>query len=154
MKTILIGNGIDVQYGGKDYYCNEIVQRAINNVKSGNFRTIDYPEIIVDHLYKLFDLAVKILKDKNFITNKVWTDEDKLALDGFCLRYGNKILTDPTQIGFEDYFLLQRLFLNFTYDSNKGNSAERNNYFDYLRRFFLIQFITRETLKKLNIQSL
>jgi hypothetical protein len=137
LKTILIGNGINIQYGGKDYYSNEIVQRAIDNVKSGNFRTIDYPEIIVDHLHKLFGLAVKILEDKNYIAQKILTDEDQLALNGFCLRYDKKVLNDPTQIGFEDYFLLQRLYFNSTYDSNKGNSEERNNYFEYLRRFFL-----------------
>jgi hypothetical protein len=83
LKTILIGNGINIQYGGKDYYSNEIVQRAIDNVKSGNFRTIDYPEIIVDHLHKLFGLAVKILEDKNYIAQKILTDEDQLALNGF-----------------------------------------------------------------------
>lgn len=137
MNTILVGNGIDIQYGGKDYYCNEIVQRAINNVKSGNFRSVDYPHAIVNHLGELFDLALKILEDKNYIIKKVWTDEDRLSLNGFCLRYGKKTLNDPTQIGFEDYFLLQRLFYNFSYDSNKGNSEERNNYFEYLRRFFL-----------------
>ena len=137
MNTILIGNGIDIQYGGKDYYCNEIVQRALNNVKFGNFRSVDYPQETVSHLCKLFDLALKILEDIKNIDKKVWTGEDRLALNGFCLRYSKKTLTNPTQIGFEDYFLLQRIFYNLTYDSTKGNIDERTNYFEYMRRFFL-----------------
>jgi hypothetical protein len=137
MSTILIGNGIDIQFGGKEYYCSEIVQRAINNVKTGNYRNKDYPPEIIEHLIILFELAVKILYDKNYIVHKVWTEEDELALNGFYLRYEKKVLTKPSQIGFEDYFLLQRLFFNLTYDSSIGNSEERNSYFEYLRRFFL-----------------
>jgi hypothetical protein len=149
MNTILIGNGIDIQYGGKDYLCNEIVQRAINNVKSGNFRTIDYPRIIVDHLDKLFELALKIHKNKNYITTKVWTTEDRIALQGFSLRYCNKALNDTTQIGFEDYFFLQRLYFNLTYDSSKGNNEERNNYYEYLRRFFLDSIYNNGSIEKI-----
>lgn len=149
MNTIIIGNGIDIEYGGKDYYCNEIIHRAINNVKSGNFRTVDYPPLIVDHLYGMFDLAIKILNNPNYISQKVWTDEDRLALNGFCLRYGKKVLTDPSQIGFEDYFLLQRLFFNLTYDSSKGNSEDRNNYFEYLRRFFLDSIYNQGDIDKI-----
>jgi hypothetical protein len=35
MKTLIVGNGIDIQFGGKDYYPSNIVQRAIDNVKQG-----------------------------------------------------------------------------------------------------------------------
>lgn len=136
MRTILIGNGIDIQYGGSDYLCNNIVNRAITNVKTGKFREIDYPSDIIDHLNDLFALSKQILNEPTFIKKKVWTSEDGIALESFCSHY-NKTLSDPSQIGFEDYFLIQRLYFNLTYNSKVGNYTERNNYYDYLRRFFL-----------------
>lgn len=137
MKTILIGNGLDIQYGGSDYYCSSIVNRAIQNVKSGNFSSNDYPATIIEHLQTLFHLAIDILADRTFIDCKAWTDEDKVALDSFCFRYKSIAPTNIADIGFEDYFLLQRLYYNLTYDSKTGNYQERNDFYDFLRRFFL-----------------
>lgn len=93
MKTILIGNGLDIQYGKSDYLCSSIVNRAIQNVQSGKFNNADYPAIIVEHLQILFKLAIDILADRTFIDNKAWTDEDKVALDSFCFRYKTVALT-------------------------------------------------------------
>lgn len=137
MKTILIGNGLDIQYGGSDYYCTSIVKRALNNVATGNYREEDYPVLIVKHLSELFDLACSILKDRTCIDNKAWSDHEKRALDSFCLRYSVLELKDVSDIGFEDFFLLQQLYFNRTYNSNIGNSEERMDYFEFLKRFFL-----------------
>lgn len=141
MKTLLIGNGLDIQYGGNDYLCSSIVNRAINNVQTGHFNATDYPETIIEHLHNLFQLALKILADRTIIDNKVWTAEDKIALDSFCLRYKSIIPVDIADIGFEDYFLIQRLYYNLTYNPHIGNYQERNNNYEFLRRFFLIQYI-------------
>lgn len=137
MKTILIGNGLDIQYGGSDYFCNSIVKRALNNVATGNYREPDYPAVIVKHLSTLYDLACNILKDRTYIDDKVWSDDERIALDSFCLRYSILEITEVCDIGFEDYFLLQQLHFNRTYNSQVGNSQERINYFEFLRRFFL-----------------
>lgn len=137
MKTILIGNGLDIQYGGSDYYCTSIVKRALNNVTTGNYRETDYPALIVDHLWILLDLAREILNNRAFIDGKVWADDERVALNSFCLRYGTVSLKDVSEIGFEDYFLLQRLHFNLTYNPQIGNSQERMDYFEFLRRFFL-----------------
>lgn len=137
MKVLLIGNGVDIQYGGSDYVCSSIVNRAIQNVKSGNFCEVDYPASIVEHLHTLYDLSQRILQDRTFIDNKAWTNEDKIALDSFCFRYSSNFPTQISDVGFEDYFLIQRLYFNFTYDSKVGNYQERNDYYEFLRRFFL-----------------
>jgi len=137
MKVLLIGNGIDIQFGGNDYYNDEIIKRAINNVTSGKFRTVDYPAEIVKHLHQLFDFAKMVIIDPSSIANKVWTEEDKISMANFLLRCEDKNLNNVFDIGFEDYFLIQRIFYNYTYDPNVGNYIEREKNYNFLRRFFL-----------------
>ncbi len=136
MKTLLVGNGINIQFGGEEYSNSAIIERAINNVKTGNFRETDYPADIVEHLQTLFEFAIKIIADKSRVENKVWTNEDEIALDNFCKRH-TTLPNFPSKIGFEDYFLIQRILFNYTYDANVGNYREREQYYERLRRFFL-----------------
>ena len=37
MKNIIVGNGINIQYGGDDYKNSNNIKRAIDTLKSGNF---------------------------------------------------------------------------------------------------------------------
>lgn len=136
MKTLIVGNGIDIQFGGMDYLPSNIIQRAIENVKQGKYREEDYPKNIIIHLNELFILGMQIIKDRASVLHKVW-DEDMEVYDNFRARYKGKVLKSESDIAFEDYFLLQRIYYNLKYNPQIGNADLREKYYEYLRRFFL-----------------
>lgn len=137
MKTILVGNGIDIQFGGYDYLNSSIIRRAIDNVECKRFNPLDYPPDILSYINELFEYARMILIDPKCIENKVWDKWDKEILKNFLIRYTPHTLTSVEDLGFEDYFFIQKLMFNATYDPKIGNWKERQEYYEYLRRFFL-----------------
>ena len=57
MKSLLVGNGITIQYGGVNYTNREIIKRLIRNVERGIFNKETYPVETLNvfkELYKKF----------------------------------------------------------------------------------------------------
>jgi len=135
MKSIIIGNGIDIQFGGEDYFSKNIINRAIENAKLKiNHRY--YPEQIQSHLKELMDLAKRILDNPTKYKEKVWK-EDENPFRRFIDYYSMKKVEDCSDIGFEDYFLIQKIFFNIDYDAKEGNFIERERYYEWLRKFYI-----------------
>jgi len=111
MNSILIGNGINIQYGGTDNLNKEIILRAIKGLHDESYPThiiIDEPELI-EMLFGLLFLEVRLVLNHKYDQYAFSTDE-KRALANFIYRYENKKSITLFDIGFEDYYLIFELF--------------------------------------------
>ncbi len=131
MSNLLVGNGIIIQYGGTDYLNSDIVERAIDNIRSGRFPAHLYPKECADFvvaLQKEHSSALKGNYDKY-----VFTSYDRSSLRDFKNRYVKTDSYSVNEIGFEDYFLLFELVHN----KQRIENPERFNSRGVLRRMFL-----------------
>ncbi|MGE8207667.1 hypothetical protein ACQKP0_24660 [Heyndrickxia sp. NPDC080065] len=132
MKTILYGNGITIQFGGKDYFNDRIIKRAINNINTKSFPSEIYPREVKDWILLLHEKIPLIIK--GYYDNYANTTEMRNSLVHFKNRY--KTISNKTkvhEIGFEDYFLVHFLVCG------KENivNPERYHMTESLRCFFI-----------------
>jgi hypothetical protein len=131
MRSVLIGNGVIIQHGGTDYLNANIIQRALDNVRTGNFPAHLYPKDCADFIISLekeHSAALNGNYDKY-----VFTSYDRASLNDFKSRYDRTIKYSATEIGFEDYFLLFELIFNKQNIDNPDRFQGRG----VLRRMFL-----------------
>ena len=132
MKNLLIGNGINIQFGDNEY-CNEnIIRRAIGNLENNNYNPELYPFEVgnwLKLLHKEYPNLLDGLYDKLFFTSDV-----EEALKSFKERYKHrgKYLTID-EIGFEDYFIIHEILCR----SEMKYFEKRFKNQDNLRRLFL-----------------
>ena len=105
MRSLILGNGIDIEFGGKEYSNWSILERVHNNIVSGKYTDIFKAE--PDTILKIFDgyrgIINKVIKNEWNITEK----------DGFLFlllemkRVQDMYSEDPgfSDLGLEDYFL-------------------------------------------------
>lgn len=111
MKTILIGNGFNIELGGADYLNSAIINRFIKNAKTKDYATLLYNNtvsncdlaILLDGLYEELK---KILNGQYDRYCK--KDEDKKLVSLLQGRYSMSVKKD--EVGMEDYFVILRLF--------------------------------------------
>lgn len=106
MKSILIGNGFNIQFSGRTYTSELILQRMKARARTGIYdelfeNTISGKEIL-QVLDGLVDEANLILKGEfdEFISDK----DEKIAIDDFKERY--TYVNKPEDIMVEDWFLV------------------------------------------------
>ncbi|MFB0921385.1 MAG: hypothetical protein QMB62_10990 [Oscillospiraceae bacterium] len=111
MATILLGNGFDIELGGRDYTNKSIINRLIKNIETKDYsntllnRKIGNDELKV-LLPGLYDEFKKMLKGQY---DKYCTDaKDISLLTMLKTRYG--LSTQIDEIGMEDFFVILRLF--------------------------------------------
>jgi len=131
MRSVLIGNGVIIQHGGRDYLNSNIIQRALDNVRTGNFPSHLYPKECADFVIALEKEHAAALNGD--YDNYVFTTYDRASLIDFKLRYDSTHKYSATEIGFEDYFLLFEL----THNKLGITNPERFNSRGVLRRMFL-----------------
>ncbi len=131
MKNVLIGNGVAIQFGGTAYLNESIIQRAIENIRSGNFPSELYPNECADFVEQLQREHGKALNGE--YDQHVFTTYDRASLADFKARYEKGREYAIGEIGFEDYFLLFELIHNKLEIQN----PERFNSRGVLRRMFL-----------------
>ena len=132
MKNLLIGNGINIQFGGNEYCNTSIINRAINNLKVSNFNPELYPFQIGNWLILLHKVYSKLLN--GLYDKHAFTSDEKISLKSFKERYinlGNNLQID--EIGFEDYFVIHDILCR----SEKGYYKKRHENREFLRRLFL-----------------
>ncbi len=129
MKSIILGNGINIQFGGLDYSNRSIINRALLKVESKDFHSDVYPSDVRDWLNALYQILPEILYG-NYDLYAVLGDE-KEELVKFKLRYTAS--TTINDIGFEDFFLMNELFCR----KNKITNPERFYAQEFIRRLFL-----------------
>ncbi len=131
MKSVLIGNGVAIQFGGTTYLNGNIIRRAIDNIRSGNFPADLYPKECADFVEQLQREHAKALNGE--YDQYVFTTYDRASLTDFKARYETGREYEIDEIGFEDYFLLFEL----THNKLGIQNPERFNSRGVLRRMFL-----------------
>jgi hypothetical protein len=110
MKSVLLGNGINIQFGGKAYSNDFIMKRIIFNAKANKYDPLFNGMISgneIENIFRAFiDIANKAL---NGDYNGTGNSDDQVAITDFKDRYKAPI-TKYYEIMLEDWFLLIRLF--------------------------------------------
>ena len=111
MKNLLVGNGINLRFAGKEYSSSAIVLRVLENCISDDFpKEIINTEPYLLRIYfgKLFLEAREIIKGAYDLY--AITKEEKEALNAFKEKYGGKLFSlRISDICFEDYYLIHEL---------------------------------------------
>lgn len=110
-KYILVGNGVNMQFGGRENSSQQIVLRVLKNCDEDDYPVdivIDEPFLLKNYIGKLFIEARDILRNKydQFTT----CDAERESLSAFKKRYISRLsnLRIP-DICFEDYYLVHDL---------------------------------------------
>ena len=112
MKSILVGNGINIQFGGKAYTNAFIMSRIILNVRTGKYSTLfnnKVSESDIEGIFKgLMDYANNILSGKY---DNLPQKELSEAIHDFKRRFSKKGgFKLYKEIPLEDWFLMLQLF--------------------------------------------
>lgn len=120
-RSLLIGNGVDIQLGGDDCLNKWLIVRLLSDAKAGKYNELfmaeadSSPAITGDELVSLF-MEMPSLGNKarsggfDSLIDKTIEPEISFALEDFKNKYDWEIKS-PEQIGIEDWLLLLRLFL-------------------------------------------
>ncbi len=120
MKSLLVGNGINIQFDNTNYSSPQIVLRILKNCTRNDFPShiiIDDPYLLKNYLGLLFLEVREILADK--YDSYTFGSAEKLALSAFKKKY--KAVHETlriTDIGFEDYYLIHDLVCHKTGTKN------------------------------------
>lgn len=105
METILIGNGVTIQYGGDVYSNSKIIKRARNKINTKNYPEKVYHRNVLLYLTTLCEQVSGMVKGD--YDNYAITPSMKKSLVYFKERYSvNKQKYELHEIGLEDYFIL------------------------------------------------
>lgn len=150
MKTLLVGNGIDIQYGGYAQRSNKaILERVLKNIEKNKYTELEWGS---DSIKKIFEYSLDIV---NSVIEGTWGGNTKeyyyflvRELYRLCRTYSAKC--DFTSLGLEDYFLgielasleakpeerdrlrdagffyMQPIILDAIYDDGRVNEIYRN----------------------------
>lgn len=121
MRSILIGNGFNIEIGGEEYLNRSIINRVLNNVKTKDYATKLFENSITNAelealLPGMYDQLRRILCGEY---DGVITDsEDKALISTLKSRYNIKNVRIEN-VGMEDYFIILRLYHKL-YNDNEG----------------------------------
>lgn len=134
MKNLIVGNGINIQFGGSDNTNKSIILRAIKSCKESDFPKhiiVDTPDFMLTMIGYLFLEVQALLKD-GYEKYAISTDE-KEGLKGLKDRYKNYPNLKLADIGFEDYYLIYDLFCH----KNKIVNPEKHHIREAIKCLFL-----------------
>lgn len=122
MKTLLAGNGINIQFGGTVYTSQFIIARMKCRAMIKKYDILFDNAISGEELSGLFDgfvgVAKRILAGECDKINM--TDDWKAALDDFKVRYDD--VAYPYNIMLEDWFLVLKMYF-LLYNGGKDDNA-------------------------------
>lgn len=108
MRTLLTGNGINIQFDSKSYSSQQIVLRVLKNCDREDFPV----HVIADEPFELKSyFGLLFLEGRRIIAGE-YDDiptcrAERIALEDFKSRYGKSIKSlKITDIGFEDYYFI------------------------------------------------
>ena len=122
MKHLIIGNGINIQFSGREYTAPQIVYRVLKNCDRDDFPT----HIIVDSPYLLKDLLGRLYLEIRNVVNGEYDQyanctAELNAINSFKEQYSDRIQElNMTDIGFEDYYLVHDLVCHKHHIGNPG----------------------------------
>lgn len=114
-KSILIGNGININFGGKAYTNDYIIKRILFNARANKYDPLFDGEISGDEIARIFiglSTWANDISDGKY--DAIIPDEEKPILKDFKARYNWK-LSHYYEVGLEDWlFILHVYFLQNT----------------------------------------
>lgn len=111
MKSILIGNGINIQFDGKAYANEFIMKRIKFRAKLGSYDALFGNTLTGEEIVNIFNDFAKLANDirKNEYDEYVSDDETQYALKDFKKRYTEDV-QNSHEVMLEDWFFLLHLF--------------------------------------------
>lgn len=134
IESLLIGNGLIIEYGGSDYINNRIIERTIENARIGKYEADAKKNFPPEEAYSFFKLIKKEIRDtiKGCYDEYAYFETEKNILKDFKERYPSDKI-NINNVGFEDYFLVLRLI----YNKFKESSETRIGASTMVKRLFL-----------------
>ena len=125
-KSILIGNGININFGGKAYTNDYIIKRILFNARANKYDLLFNGEISGDEIASIFvGLATWANDISGGKYDAIIPDAEKPTLEDFKVRYNWK-LTHYYEVGLEDWlFILHVYFLKNADIADNWSSAKQ-----------------------------
>lgn len=125
-KSILIGNGININFGGKAYTNDYIIKRILFNARANKYDPLFDGEISGDEIARIFiglSTWANDISDGKY--DAIIPDEEKPILKDFKARYNWK-LSHYYEVGLEDWlFILHVYFLQNADIADNWSSAKQ-----------------------------
>lgn len=125
-KSILIGNGININFGGKAYTNDYIIKRILFNARANKYDPLFDGEISGDEIARIFiglSTWANDISDEKY--DAIIPDEEKPILKDFKARYNWK-LSHYYEVGLEDWlFILHVYFLQNADIADNWSSAKQ-----------------------------
>lgn len=134
MKNLLVGNGINIQFGGYENTNESIIVRGIKSLEKE-----DFPKhIILENTKDLVKLIGYLFIEFKYMLNDDYnsftlSNEEQRCLDDMRERYKDRKNLILSDIGFEDYYLVYDLFCN------KNNIVNHEKFYirEAIKTFFI-----------------
>ncbi len=112
VKNILVGNGINIEFGGKDYCNSGIIRRLLSNLNTKNYSDMFANKVtnqeLIQVIYGLHKELRNVLKGNyDCFCN---SDEERFTLERIKQQYNFR--TSMFDIGMEDYFFILKVYHN------------------------------------------
>ena len=146
LKTLLFGNGINIQFGGSDNLSKSIILRAIKSTKEVDYPAhiiAEDPSLIVSLLGHLFLQVRGVLSGE--YDSYAFTTDLRSCLDDFKRRYSARKSLNVATVGFEDYYLLYDLMC-YKY---KIKNPEKYYVREALKSFFLYSIFNEGSVNQI-----
>lgn len=126
MKNLLVGNGINIRFSGKDYTSQQIVLRVLKNCDRKDFPAdiiVDQPYLLKNYMGDLFFMARDISAGKHDALAVL--TEEKAFLSEFKEKYDEAFFKKAriTDICFEDYFFVHDMACRMTKTMNPDHAT-------------------------------
>ena len=139
-KNLLVGNGINIQFGGADTYSNSaIMKRVVKNIKVGKYIALTEDSLTPEEQLDILNGLVKIIDNIRAGGYTKYADGlfMQMELNRIKRTYPEKSTIESVCL--EDYFLA---FENFNNSFKEKDEEEINEFyrkvtFDFLQRIFV-----------------
>lgn len=103
-RNLLVGNGFDIQFGGREFTNKAIVERAIANSATAVLEDRGYLPLCADFIARLWRFAEKIVNGEADSLKEI--PHIKKKLDRFKRQYIRSRRNEIGKIGIEDYLFI------------------------------------------------
>ncbi|ARC83397.1 hypothetical protein U732_2314 [Clostridium argentinense CDC 2741] len=149
MKSLLVGNGINIQFGGYENTNEAIIVRGIKALEKDNFPK----HIILENTEDLVNLIGYLFMEFKYMMNDNYnkftlSNEEQLCLDDMRKRYKNRKNLILSDIGFEDYYLIYDLFCH------KNNIVNPEKFYirEAIKTFFIYSIFNNGKVNEIYIK--
>lgn len=152
-RHVLIGNGININFGGQDYTNFKIIERLTKNLKQKDGRYDDIfagivaSEELLGILEGLNDIFNKMLNGSILSLRRASNEDEMRTLIDISRRYEMK-MHSAVEIGMEDYFFALKWFNNGYPDGDEITKPT----FQGLKQLFLDSIYNNGKIEKLYLK--